>query len=146
MILGVLMLFSSVQAVELNDAELYWLTQNTYWEARNQTIAGQILIALVTLNRVNSEKWPDTIQKVVTQPLQFSWFSDGKSDIPENQEAWNTAKKVALFTAMIWDTLSVTDKKIFWYHNDKVDPFWNDSLEVVLRLEKHIFYTNKKPE
>lgn len=38
---------------------------------------GKILVANVVLNRVNSDKFPDTIKEVVYQPSQFSPVSNG---------------------------------------------------------------------
>lgn len=49
-------------------------------EATNQTIESKINVANVILNRVNSEKFPNTIKEVVFQknPTQFSPTSDGR--------------------------------------------------------------------
>ena len=79
------------------------LAQNIYFEARDQPTAGQVAVATVVLNRVHDPRWPDTVCGVIregptynwktTYPIkdrcQFSWYCDGKPDIPKDQRAWN---------------------------------------------------------
>ena len=57
---------------------------NIFFEARSEPIQGQIAVAEVTLNRVASDDYPNTICEVVlqenSQGCQFSWWCDSKSD------------------------------------------------------------------
>ena len=80
---------------EKTDPELICLAMNIYHEARGQSIAGQMAVALVTINRMNDSRYPNTICEVVMEgptrvswndkskeyPIkhrcQFSWFCDG---------------------------------------------------------------------
>src|SRR5210317_144981 len=62
--------------------DMYCLQQNIYFEARNQSINGQIAVAWVTLHRVDDPRYPNTICEVVWQRKQFSWTHDGKSGKP----------------------------------------------------------------
>ena len=67
-------------------AALVCLALNIYFEARNQPTSGQIAVAEVTLNRVASRNYPNTVCGVVKQSNKngcaFSWYCDGKSDKP----------------------------------------------------------------
>ena len=45
----------------VTEAEVSCLAMNMYHEARNQSFAGQLAVANVTMNRVNDERFPDTI-------------------------------------------------------------------------------------
>ena len=47
--------------VERASPELYCLVQNIYFEAGNQSYAGKVAVAEVTLNRVATRKYPSTI-------------------------------------------------------------------------------------
>ncbi len=47
-------------------------------EATGQDIEGKMLVANVILNRVNSDKFPDTVEKVVFANKQFSPIRDGR--------------------------------------------------------------------
>ena len=50
------------------------LALNMYYEARNQGTAGAIAVTNVVLNRVNDERFPNTICEVVKQgPTRSSW-------------------------------------------------------------------------
>ena len=133
----------------------YWLAMNIYFEAGNQSDAGRIAVALVTINRVNSWGWPNDIESVVTQgptrpswrdgtpvPVrhmcQFSWYCDGKKDIPEDSKTWEESIRLAqmvLDEGMYDFTHGSTH-----YHNDKVDPYWNKHLKKTLVIDNHIFY------
>ena len=80
------------------------LALNTYHEAKNQSLVGQIATAQVVMNRVEDNRFPNTICEVVKQgptrpswedpkkeyPIkhrcQFSWYCDGKDDTPKNEK------------------------------------------------------------
>ena len=49
-------------------------------EAGNQGLTGKRLVVAVILNRVESEKFPNTIQEVLTSPHQFSTVWNGAVD------------------------------------------------------------------
>ena len=43
------------------------LALNVYYEARSQSVVEQIAVAQVVINRVNDDRYPDTVCKVVKQ-------------------------------------------------------------------------------
>ena len=47
--------------------ELQCLAQNVYFEARGESSDGQLAVALVTMHRVKSRRYPSTICNVVWQ-------------------------------------------------------------------------------
>jgi spore germination cell wall hydrolase CwlJ-like protein len=51
-----------------------------FFESRSQPIEGQYAVAEVVMNRVESDRWPNTICDVVFQDKQFSFTHDGASD------------------------------------------------------------------
>ena len=55
--------------------EVKCLAQNIYFEARDQKTKGQIAVALVTINRVESKRFPNSICKVV---YQANRYKDGR--------------------------------------------------------------------
>lgn len=57
---------------EIFYGELELLVLLVHAEAGNQDFMGKQLVAEVVLNRVRSEKFPDTIEEVINQPGQFS--------------------------------------------------------------------------
>ena len=140
--MSILLLYGSAQAIELSDDELFWLTQNIYWESRNQSRMGQVLVALVTVNRMQDKRWPSTIQGVVTQRSQFSWFWDGKSDRAKEPIAWEKAEKVALVVCNLYDMIDPMHKRVYWFHRDDVNPSWRHQFMKYAEVERHIFYAD----
>lgn len=123
--------------------ELTALACNVYFEARGESRAGKISVALVTLNRVESKRFPNSIVKVVYQPKQFSWHSDGLSDRITDLKSWNNATHIASYVLGIDDKeypyVDITDGSLF-YHSVKVSPDWADEDNVIVRIDNHLFY------
>ena len=128
------------------------LASNIYWEARNQSLEGKLAVAQVTLNRVESSKYPNTICGVVTQTryypsgridlhsCQFSWYCDGKKDEPV--ETWGFSYEESLNLAVNFlekRPMDFTEGSTH-YHNTKVNPAWTASLQEVVQIEDHLFY------
>ena len=128
------------------------LASNIYWEARNQSLEGKLAVAQVTLNRVESSKYPNTICGVVTQTryypsgnidlhsCQFSWYCDGKKDEPI--ETWGFSYDESFNLAVNFlekRPMDVTDGSTH-YHSVKVDPYWTSELNKTTQIEEHIFY------
>lgn len=127
--------------------ELYCLAQNIYFEARGEPIDGQFAVAAVTMNRVASRKYPNSICKVVWQKRQFSWTQDGKSDRPRNKTAWQKAKKIARLvytkyfeiqqkTNGAWD---ITNGALHFYAPSMVSPVWAKNADYTTQIGRHIF-------
>ena len=112
------------------------LALNIYFEARNQPIDGQKMVAEVTLNRVEQSSTPTSICNEVYKAKQFSWTHDGKSDTPQLDAAFYTAIVVAT-EAMNGDTLH-TDAT--HYHNTTVHPVWAKGMIRLGKYGDHIFY------
>ena len=71
------------------------LACNVYWEARSETVEGMMAVVAVTLNRVGSWRYPNTVREVVWQRKQFSWTHDGKVDRPKNRPSWKQALQIS---------------------------------------------------
>ena len=151
----------SVQVVNVVDEkELHCLAMNIYHEARGETLAGQVAVTDVVLNRVEDRRYPNTICSVVHQakfskwwmknkgkevPLkdkcQFSWYCDGKDDTPTEGRAWSNAQTVARNMLIRGDHRGIT-KGSTHYHATRVDPYWARSMgmQLVSQIGEHIFY------
>ena len=66
-------------ATKEQEKELRCLALNIHFEARGESDQGKIAVAVVTLNRVKSKRFPSTICGVVKQKNQFSWYESDKS-------------------------------------------------------------------
>ena len=123
--------------------ELTSLACNIYFESRGESRAGKISVALVTLNRVQSNRFPNNITDVVYQKYQFSWHTDGLSDKVQDLKAWNNAVHIASYVLGIDDKeypyVDITDGSLF-YHSVKVSPAWAEERNVIVRVDNHLFY------
>lgn len=124
--------------------ELYCLAKNIYFESRNQPKIGKIAVAQVTLNRVKSDKFPNTVCEVVYQGgerrnrCQFSWYCDGKKDEPTNGPAWDDSVYLALL--VYGDGFLDVTEGALWYHATYVSPSWAEHYQKTVRINNHIFY------
>ena len=73
----------------LTDDEEYLIYQITFLEAGNQSMEGQRAVVEVILNRVLSDKFPDTVEGVLSQSGQFATWSyrNSKSHNKEQEKA-----------------------------------------------------------
>ena len=133
------------------------LALNTYHEAKNQSLVGQIATAQVVMNRVEDKRFPNTICEVVKQgptrpswedpkkeyPIkhrcQFSWYCDGKDDTPKNEKAWRKAQDVAFLVLYNKIQLDVTEGATH-YHATYVSPAWAKTKKRTTRSAHHLFY------
>jgi spore germination cell wall hydrolase CwlJ-like protein len=131
-----------------------------YHEARGETSDGQIAVALVVLNRVQSPRYPDTVCEVVWQKgwskrsqryiAQLSWTLDGKSDKMKDAVALNAADLAIRIAKILFDkgharlTMGI-GKDVLWYHADYVTPRWAKRLSRKKQIGSHIFYAQHMP-
>jgi len=131
--------------------EHYCLALNIYFEARNSNLADQAAVSNVVMNRTNDRRYPDTICGVVYQGerdtngnmirhrCQFSWYCDGKSDVPTDTDLWVRVQMLAWY--MIEENMyRGLAEGATHYHANYVNPEWNRDLQLVGRIGEHIFY------
>jgi spore germination cell wall hydrolase CwlJ-like protein len=128
------------------------LASNIYWEARNQSTHGKLAVAQVTLNRVESQNYPNTICGVVTQTryypsgnidlhsCQFSWYCDGKKDEPVETWGFSYDESYKLAVMFLQERPTDVTEGSTHYHSVKVEPYWSRVLNKTTQIEEHIFY------
>ena len=128
------------------------LASNIYWEARNQSTHGKLAVAQVTLNRVESQNYPNTICGVVTQTryypsgnidlhsCQFSWYCDGKKDEPIETWGFSYDESYKLAVMFLQERPTDVTEGSTHYHSVKVEPYWSRVLNKTTQIEEHIFY------
>lgn len=106
-----------------------------YYEARGEPRNGKIAVALVTLNRLDSKRYPSTICGVVFQKKQFSWTASyNKGGI--NMKQWRLSQEAALEAYLNRDIIGRF--KATHFHNSSVNPRWK--LRKVAQIGGHTFY------
>lgn len=126
----------------LDDIQCQKLAEAIYFEARGESKDGQVAVAHVIMNRVNSPYYPDTVTDVVDYRCQFSYRCDGslKRGIHE-KKAWNRAVEVAelVYTGEVPDPTNGADH----YANPrklKRQPRWMQVYDMVAVIGNHQFH------
>ena len=130
--------------------QLECLTRNIYWEAASEPFGGKVAVAQVTLNRMQSGKFPDSVCGVVHQKnvfyekvvCQFSWYCENNHKVkPVHKPLWRESEEVAKKVLLEGFRLPGL-KNALYYHADYVNPGWQ--LPKIDQIGRHIFYGERK--
>lgn len=144
------------------EEQIECMAQNVYHEARGQGTAGRLAVIAVTSNRVQDDRYPDTVCEVVKQgptrpswkgtgemiPVrhrcQFSWYCDGKADTIHDQKVYYEIYNLA--SLVVRGEITVVDitEGATHYHADYVMPAWAKTKTKTIEIEDHIFYRWEK--
>lgn len=120
--------------------ELGCLAMNIYHEGRGEPARGRAAIASVTMNRVQSDHYPDTVCEVVWQYRQFSWtVVAARHHVINDADSWYQALVVAELFLDGAQSAQVGDAT--HYHSIAVQPSWQDDSKLVAMVGDHIFYS-----
>ena len=110
-----------------------------YFEARGESLEGQMAVADVIMNRATSGRYPSSWCGVVKQPAQFSFVRNGQFPVIDtNSDAWAKAQGVTRLA--IANVMPALPNDVLWYHANYVAPNWRHSLREVEQIGAHIFY------
>jgi spore germination cell wall hydrolase CwlJ-like protein len=130
--------------VDHKDLDLFCLAKNIFHEASVENELGMFAVAQVTINRVRSANYPDTICDVVMQDSQFSWTSNSARRWTHPTGAkWETAKRIARQVIEEGYRVPALQTAMF-YHADYSKPNWVDPKAVVAQVGTHIFYASAR--
>jgi spore germination cell wall hydrolase CwlJ-like protein len=123
------------------DAEWQCLTEALYFEARGESLEGQIAVAEVILNRVDSPLYPRTVCAVVKQRggggCQFSYVCRGKVKMRETAAA-DLAGRIA--RAMLDGAPRVLTEGATHFHVRGIRPGWSKRFARTAAIGAHLFY------
>jgi hypothetical protein len=121
------------------------LANAIYFEARGESVRGQIAVAQVVMNRVFSGYYPDSVCGVVYQnahrrhACQFAFACDGIPDTVNEPDALERAKRIAqeMLDGKLWlpEVGKATHYHAYWVH-----PSWVREMRKLHRLGVHTFY------
>ena len=86
----------------------------------------------VILNRIDSNKFPDTLSGVIFQPQAFEAVADGQIWLEPDE----TAKKAAMDALNGWDP---SGGALYYFNPDRAISKWIWSRPQIKRIGKHIF-------
>lgn len=117
--------------------ELECLAGAIYFEAKGESLAGQLAVGRVIVARTKSGRFPTSYCGVVYQPSQFS-FIRGRAmpSINRTSRYWRSAVAIAqIADAGSWR--SPVEGALF-FHAARVSPNWR--LTRIARVDNHVFY------
>ena len=137
----------SSMETQQDNRQLTCLALNIYHEARGEPKSGQYAVAEVTLNRVASPRYPNTICEVVFQKSwdsirrryvgAFSWTEvDAKPKLKTKE--WRHAVNVA--EAVYYQHETPRLEGALFYHAKSIKPSWARNKTPIARIGNHIFY------
>ncbi len=135
-----------IRRIEIGERDAEWrcLTEALYFEARGESLLGQIAVAEVILNRVSTDLYPDSVCGVVRQGeqnrngCQFSYKCDGKAEHIRDPGKFEELGKIAWL--MLQGGPRTVTGNATHYHATWVTPRWARKLERTARIGSHIFY------
>lgn len=129
----------ALAAADTSGAEEDCLANAVYFEARGESIEGQLAVAEVVINRAASGRYPATLCGVVVQRSQFSFVRGGQIPAADRgSQAWRRA--VAVARVALAGTTRLLSGNVLWYHANYVSPSWGRRLSRSNRIGAHIFY------
>jgi len=140
------------QLTSKTQKEVMCLAENIFFESAHEPLSGQVAVAMVTLNRVNHDQFPNTICGVVKQikyrgVCQFSWYCEGKESMKHltrhNELLYNNIINLAVDVYANHDKMNDPSKGALFYHANYVRPVWRKDMDKVAVIGKHIFYNDK---
>lgn len=123
---------SGTGANSVTSSDLELLARAVYSESRGEPYTGQVAVAAVVLNRVNSSSFPNSISGVIYQPYAFTAVSDGQINLLPDDNAYNAAR----------DALNGSDPTngcLYYYNPATATSKWIWSLTVELTIGSHSF-------
>ena len=117
--------------------ELNCLAGAIYFEAKSESLSGQLAVGRVIVARSKSGRFPNSYCGVVFQPSQFSFVrGGGMPGIAHGSQQWRNAVAIAQIAhAGSWRS---PVEGALYFHAAYVSPAWR--LARVGRIENHVFY------
>jgi spore germination cell wall hydrolase CwlJ-like protein len=119
------------------DDEARCLATAVFYEARSESLEGQLAVARVIINRSNSSRFGGSLCSVVLQPRQFSFVRGGRMPSADTaRPAWKTA--IAIARIAIENAWESKAEGALYFHARRVSPGWRRTR--LAAIDNHIFY------
>ncbi|WP_212925621.1 spore cortex-lytic enzyme [Oceanobacillus sp. J11TS1] len=118
------------QGYSNNDIQL--MANAVYGEARGEPYEGQVAVAAVILNRLNSPLFPDTLSGVIFEPRAFTAVADGQIWLEPNEKA----REAVLDAINGWDP---SGNALYYFNPDTATSGWIWTRPQIKTIGKHIF-------
>lgn len=127
-------------------SEWQCLTEALYFEARGESLIGQVAVAEVILNRKAHTRFPKSVCGVINQGAkrktgcQFSYKCDGHKEVFSERGAYESVGKLAQLMLDGGASRDLTKGATF-YHTKAVSPSWSRKLKKTAIIGEHMFFS-----
>ena len=108
------------------------LARAVYGEARGESLEGQVAVAAVILNRVQSNQFPSSITGVILHPRQFTAVDDGQYNLTPNSSAYLAARRAL-------NGEDPTDGALYYYNPKIATSTWSKARPIIKTIGNHVF-------
>lgn len=112
--------------------EMDMMARLVYSEARGEPYVGQVAVAAVVMNRLQSDKFPKTIRDIIFEPYAFTAIQDGQFWLTPNR----TAYRAAWEAVRGWDP---TGEALYYFNPETATSRWIWSRPQIKQIGRHIF-------
>jgi N-acetylmuramoyl-L-alanine amidase len=112
--------------------EIQLMANAVHGESRGEPYTGQVAVAAVILNRVESSNFPNTVSGVIFEPGAFTAVADGQIWLTPNA----TSKKAVLDAINGWDP---TGSALYYFNPATATSSWIWGRPQIKKIGKHIF-------
>lgn len=157
-----------IDTSKIDPEQAYCLAENIYYESRSEDIRGQFAVGSVTLNRVNDDRFPNTVCDVVKQAnihrvtkktvCAFSWYCEndkkGKEIPIKNKDGTVNQRVVDQFQVasiiaiqLLGGNVEDNTQGATHFHNPFTSqPSWRHEMKRTMRVGNHDFYRMPHPK
>ncbi|KYG33123.1 spore cortex-lytic enzyme [Alkalihalobacillus trypoxylicola] len=115
-----------------SDNDIRMMAQAVYGEARGEPYIGQVAVAAVILNRVNSPTFPNTVSDVIFEPRAFTAVADGQIWLEPNE-----ISRRAVLDAI--NGQDPTGNALYYFNPNTATSGWIWTRPQIKQIGKHIF-------
>ena len=117
----------------LSKADIDLIAKVVYGESRGEPYQGQVAVAAVILNRLESKRFADSIKEIVYAPRQFSVVDDNQIRLTPNEKAYQAVS----------DAISGVDPTnnalYFWNPKTAAKSSFLASRDIQVTIGNHVF-------
>lgn len=127
-----------IWSMDWDSEDAYLLAKIAMAEAEGEDVEGKALVILVVLNRVRSDKFPDSIPEVIFQERQFSPVGNGRFDrVEPDKDCYEALELIQLNK---WDE----SQGALYFESDGKSSWHRNNLHFLFQHGNHYFYTDKE--
>lgn len=115
-----------------SEQDLQILANAVYGESRGEPYEGQVAVAAVILNRLESPEFPDSVSEIIFQPGAFTAVADGQIWLTPNVRA----KQAVLDAINGWDP---SENALYYFNPVTATSKWIWSRPQIKQIGEHIF-------